>query len=307
MLLACRQQLHASASVAAALTRADAPPPCLPHPQVRVSTWRQRIDPVLSAEEDRSAFDIHDYGGAILRPLGDASGDKPEDPVPFKQVVACSNRFEVARMFAAMLQLVNNRCGTAHAAVAGWGARQDAQLLPAQRLPPARAAAALGLQSRCWSHASSQCARLTAVCQPHQRGSRNVELCKSDVENPSQPFALQLLSTDRHHEMMGDAIAATAQHGEAVPGAAEPEGRGAKGGKGAAAPKRGGKAGAKKAAAAGSDDDSGGEASDGGGSSDEENRGRRGRGKKGSGAAAAGKKPAAKRPRKAAGRAQAVA
>jgi hypothetical protein len=91
---------------------------------VRVSTWRQRIDPVLSAEEDRSAFDIHNYGGAILERLGaeeahDGGGDNnrgsgdadAEAPVPFQRVVACGNRFEVARMFAAMLQLVNNRCG----------------------------------------------------------------------------------------------------------------------------------------------------------------------------------------------------
>ncbi|KAI8476661.1 MAG: hypothetical protein J3K34DRAFT_516252 [Monoraphidium minutum] len=116
--------------------------------QVRVATWRQRIDPVLSAEEDRSAFDIHDYGGAILTRLGgEEQAASEEEAKPFRQVVACDNPFEVARMFAAMLQLVNNR---------------------------------------------------------------NVELCRSDVENPSQPFGLQLLSTNRHHEAMGEAIGATA-------------------------------------------------------------------------------------------------
>jgi hypothetical protein len=86
--------------------------------QVRVSTWRQRIDPVLSAEEDRSAFDIHDYGGTLLQRLeaddsggGSASrsGGAPDAAVPFQRVVACDNPFEVARLFAAMLQLVNNR------------------------------------------------------------------------------------------------------------------------------------------------------------------------------------------------------
>jgi hypothetical protein len=80
-----------------------------------VSTWRQRIDPVLSAEEDRSAFDIHTYGGTILKRLGgeDAAVAAPEEEeaVPFGRVVTCDNPFEVARMFAAMLQLVNNRCG----------------------------------------------------------------------------------------------------------------------------------------------------------------------------------------------------
>jgi hypothetical protein len=33
---------------------------------VRVSSWRTRIDPILAAEEDRSAFDIHDYGTKII-------------------------------------------------------------------------------------------------------------------------------------------------------------------------------------------------------------------------------------------------
>ena len=84
-----------------------------------MSTWRQRIDPVLSAEEDRSAFDIHDYGGIILERLtGDdpnnaeeaAPAEQEDGAVPFQRVVACDNRFDVARMFAAMLQLVNNRC-----------------------------------------------------------------------------------------------------------------------------------------------------------------------------------------------------
>ena len=89
-----------------------------------MTTWRQRIDPVLCAEEDRNAFDIHNYGGAILERLGTvteqqqlrnprAAEPKP-DMVPFQRVVACDNRFEVARMFAAMLQRVNNRwagCG----------------------------------------------------------------------------------------------------------------------------------------------------------------------------------------------------
>lgn len=84
--------------------------------QVRVATWRQRIDPVLSAEEDRSAFDIHDYGGAILERLGGKNNEVEQqeardgEAVLFQRVVACDNRFEVARMFAAMLQLVNNRC-----------------------------------------------------------------------------------------------------------------------------------------------------------------------------------------------------
>jgi hypothetical protein len=123
--------------------------------QVRVSTWRQRIDPVLKEEEDRSAFDIHDYGGRILQrletltldPLAAAAAEKrmrdlqqqqeeEEQQVEgrqqrgkkgskavaqeagaaaggpafvLKEVVQCGDSFDVCRMFAAVLQLINNR------------------------------------------------------------------------------------------------------------------------------------------------------------------------------------------------------
>jgi hypothetical protein len=40
----------------------------------RVSGWRSRIDPVLAAEEDRSAFDIHMYGTHILDVSARAGG-----------------------------------------------------------------------------------------------------------------------------------------------------------------------------------------------------------------------------------------
>jgi hypothetical protein len=131
-----------------------------------------------------------------------------------------------------------------------------------------------------------------------------VELCKSDPQNPSQPFALQLLSTDRHHEIMGERIAATntnaaTQHG-AGPGPSAPSEPKTSG------RQRGSKAAAKKAAA-GSDSGSdglGGPSSSDGGSSDEENRGRR-RTQQRSKKVAANRKPAAKRARKGA-RAQAI-
>lgn len=89
---------------------------------VRVSGWRARIDPILAAEEDRSAFDIHDYGTKILDNLVEGTEtDAPEQVqqptaaaaesavVDFKQVAAAQDSFEVCRLFAAMLQLVNNR------------------------------------------------------------------------------------------------------------------------------------------------------------------------------------------------------
>lgn len=88
---------------------------------VRVSGWRARIDPILAAEEDRSAFDIHDYGTKILDRLVDVTETKEQEQqqqqqqsdaaenVDFKQVAAAQDSFEVCRLFAAMLQLVNNR------------------------------------------------------------------------------------------------------------------------------------------------------------------------------------------------------
>jgi hypothetical protein len=119
---------------------------------VRVSSWRSRIDPILAAEEDRSAFDIHDYGSKILTRLqdtkqqpedgtaaaaaeaaakeaaaqleqqqqNDAAGGEPEI-VDFKQVAGASDSFEVCRLFAAMLQLVNNRWGRRRAGGNGEG------------------------------------------------------------------------------------------------------------------------------------------------------------------------------------------
>lgn len=94
----------------------------------RVSTWRQRIDPILKAEEDRSAFDIHTYGTHILTRLVDITQEDEQAPAAavtaagsngsgssdvaadFVQVAVAADSFEVCRVFAAMLQLVNNRC-----------------------------------------------------------------------------------------------------------------------------------------------------------------------------------------------------
>lgn len=96
-----------------------------------MSTWRQRIDPILKAEEDRGAFDIHEYGTHIIGRLVDVTEvndqdttQAPEetaaaaaaggvssssDPADFAQVAGATDAFEVCRVFAAMLQLVNNR------------------------------------------------------------------------------------------------------------------------------------------------------------------------------------------------------
>ncbi|GFR40266.1 hypothetical protein Agub_g435 [Astrephomene gubernaculifera] len=87
----------------------------------RVSSWRQRIDPVLQAEESRPAFDIQDYGERILGRLAELKiSDKEQQqgavvaaeqraPVNFGVVARELQKFEVSRMFSAMLQLINNR------------------------------------------------------------------------------------------------------------------------------------------------------------------------------------------------------
>lgn len=100
--------------------------------QTRVSSWRVRIDPILRQEEDRAAFDIHQYGERLLQRLetlqlegteaedgqagGKVEGQKRKggegDGVPlweFAEVVQGADHHEISRMFAAMLQLVNNR------------------------------------------------------------------------------------------------------------------------------------------------------------------------------------------------------
>ncbi|GIL65395.1 hypothetical protein Vafri_19150 [Volvox africanus] len=101
----------------------------------RVNNWRQRIDPVLKAEESRPAFDIQDYGELIIKRLSnikltDDSSQKRTDQeqglpqregpdavaitpvrqgIKFSQVAADLQKFEVSRLFSAMLQLINNR------------------------------------------------------------------------------------------------------------------------------------------------------------------------------------------------------
>ncbi|GLC65675.1 hypothetical protein PLESTF_000327800 [Pleodorina starrii] len=98
----------------------------------RVSGWRQRIDPVLKAEESRPQFDIQEYGELILSRLsglqitdGSQQGEAPQAQlaaavegggragprarIQFSRVAVQLKTFEVSRMFSAMLQLINNR------------------------------------------------------------------------------------------------------------------------------------------------------------------------------------------------------
>ncbi|KAG2490519.1 hypothetical protein HYH03_011140 [Edaphochlamys debaryana] len=184
----------------------------------RVGSWRQRIDPVLQAEESRPQFDIQDYGERIigrlegikvaaeeplpaLPPL-DPSADAraAEGAVVFSRVAAGLAPFEISRLFSAMLQLINNR---------------NVEILKAD----SRAAPA------------------------------------GDV--PPEPFALKLLSADMYHKTMGERLAVGTQGGMQAGAVDEDDGeenRGGtqtqagpsqRGGKGGAA-RGGGKAGAAK-------------------------------------------------------------
>ncbi|KAG0483948.1 hypothetical protein HPP92_012032 [Vanilla planifolia] len=72
----------------------------------RVSTWKQKIERAIEEQEEHSAFDIHHYGERILDKLsleGSHTGG-----MPFTDVVAGQPKYEVARTFSALLQLVNN-------------------------------------------------------------------------------------------------------------------------------------------------------------------------------------------------------
>lgn len=102
---------------------------------VRVSTWQQKIQPLLEEQDARPAFDIHAYGGQLLDRLEHLSLERPAkkpsagawccllDPTLLVTHVCCAARqavplevafsecatsYDVSRMFSSMLQLVNN-------------------------------------------------------------------------------------------------------------------------------------------------------------------------------------------------------
>lgn len=72
----------------------------------RVSTWKQKIEHNLEEQESHPPFDIQDYGERIL----DRLSLEPEDRnvLSFSDVVKGQEKYDVARSFSALLQLVNN-------------------------------------------------------------------------------------------------------------------------------------------------------------------------------------------------------
>jgi condensin-2 complex subunit H2 len=87
----------------------------------RVGEWQGRLIPILEEEEQRPAFDIHDYGETMIETMENEikrhsleNADSPEvgkpanTTVDFRHVTRDCSRFEVCRMFLASLSLCNS-------------------------------------------------------------------------------------------------------------------------------------------------------------------------------------------------------
>ncbi|XP_031485237.1 condensin-2 complex subunit H2 [Nymphaea colorata] len=71
-----------------------------------VSTWKQRIEHSLEEQELHPPFDIHEYGEKFMAKLSsekDFGGSRS-----FAELVGGQPKYEIARTFSALLQLVNN-------------------------------------------------------------------------------------------------------------------------------------------------------------------------------------------------------
>lgn len=74
----------------------------------RVADWRMRIEPLLAEEEERPAFDIQEYGNAILDRFAAQQKGTDSRESDMATVFGTSEPFEVCRNFLATLQLVNS-------------------------------------------------------------------------------------------------------------------------------------------------------------------------------------------------------
>ncbi|XP_078433553.1 condensin-2 complex subunit H2-like protein [Wolffia australiana] len=72
----------------------------------RVSTWKQKIEHTLIAEDSHTPFDIHLYGEKILNKLSEEADDNMV--MGFADIVAAQPKNDIARTFSALLQLVND-------------------------------------------------------------------------------------------------------------------------------------------------------------------------------------------------------
>jgi condensin-2 complex subunit H2 len=88
----------------------------------RVGQWQDKLMPLLDEEEHRPAFDIHEYGNAVIQSMEKqisrrlSKGGAPEDAikdsstriVDFRDVTRDCPPYEVCRMFLAALSLNNS-------------------------------------------------------------------------------------------------------------------------------------------------------------------------------------------------------
>ncbi|XP_022636105.1 condensin-2 complex subunit H2 isoform X2 [Vigna radiata var. radiata] len=75
----------------------------------RVSTWKQRIEHNLEEQESHPPFDIQDYGERILDKFSLLSLEASSSRVlSFSDLVKDQEKYDVARSFSSLLQLVNN-------------------------------------------------------------------------------------------------------------------------------------------------------------------------------------------------------
>ncbi|XP_006658614.1 condensin-2 complex subunit H2 [Oryza brachyantha] len=73
----------------------------------RVSTWKERIEHALEEQDRNPPFDIGSYGEQIIDTL--SSRAENEGIASFCDIVSGKPKYEVARTFSALLQLVNGR------------------------------------------------------------------------------------------------------------------------------------------------------------------------------------------------------
>lgn len=78
----------------------------------RVASWKAKIEPTLQEQEARPLFDIHALGAQVMASIQQAAPmpDTPDAPAPrvrFDDFMHDAPAYEVARAFAATLQLVN--------------------------------------------------------------------------------------------------------------------------------------------------------------------------------------------------------
>ncbi|RLN33346.1 condensin-2 complex subunit H2 [Panicum miliaceum] len=73
----------------------------------RVSTWKERIEHALEEQDKNPPFDIGSYGEQILDTLSSSTDNM--GIASFSEIVSGRPKYEVARTFSALLQLVNGR------------------------------------------------------------------------------------------------------------------------------------------------------------------------------------------------------